>query len=325
MESNKKISKLLLKTWLLLIIIVSLLNLKTDKMEYFKYQHIEKVGTTEVEGIEIGTCYIFPKIDGTNSQLWWSEPDGLKAGSRNRELSLDNDNAGFYNWAVTQPKFYDVFKKYPDLKLFGEWLVPHTLKTYRDDAWRRFYVFDAFIGNISLSYEQYKQICDEFEIDCIPPLAVIKNPTYERLIELLDKNIYLIKDNEGVGEGIVVKNYDYKNKYGRQTWAKIVRNEFKEKHWGNQPTEVKERKLVEQEIVDKYVTLSLVEKEYAKIVNECGWTSKMIPRLLNTVYYSLVKEECWNFVKEFKNPSIDFKRMMFMCNIRIKQLMPQLF
>ena len=65
---------------------------------FFKYQHVERLGTTETNGIEMGMCYIFPKIDGTNSQLWWN--NGLKAGSRNRELYLDNDNAGFYNWAV---------------------------------------------------------------------------------------------------------------------------------------------------------------------------------------------------------------------------------
>ena len=41
-------------------------------MEFKKYQHIERLGTLEVEGIELGTCYVFPKIDGTNgSNLVW--------------------------------------------------------------------------------------------------------------------------------------------------------------------------------------------------------------------------------------------------------------
>ena len=33
-------------------------------MNFRKYQHIERFGTTEVQDIEIGECYIFPKIDG---------------------------------------------------------------------------------------------------------------------------------------------------------------------------------------------------------------------------------------------------------------------
>lgn len=296
-------------------------------MEFEKYQHIERFGTTEVEGIDIGTCYIFPKIDGTNSQLWWN--NGLRAGSRNRELSLDNDNAGFYNWAVSDDGVAKFFEAHPNIRLYGEWLVPHSLKTYSDNAWRKFYVFDVAVDNDGIftyvPYEQYSAIVSEFEIEVIPPICVIKNPLYDRLIEILDKNTYLIKDGEGVGEGVVIKNYSYKNKYGRQTWAKIVTNEFKAKHWGNQSTEVKERKLVEQDIVNKYLTSSLVEKEYAKIENDGGWSSKMIPRLLNTIYYCLVSEESWNFVKEFKNPVIDYKRLMFMCNARVKELKPNLF
>lgn len=62
---------------------------------FYKYQHVERLGTTETNGIEMGMCYIFPKIDGTNSQLWFNE--GLQAGSRNRHLEVENDNAGFYN------------------------------------------------------------------------------------------------------------------------------------------------------------------------------------------------------------------------------------
>jgi hypothetical protein len=35
-------------------------------MEFRKYQHIERFGTTEVKNIELGKVYVFPKIDGTN-------------------------------------------------------------------------------------------------------------------------------------------------------------------------------------------------------------------------------------------------------------------
>ena len=31
----------------------------------------------------------------------------------------------------------------PGCRFFGEWLVPHSLKTYREDAWRDFYIFDV--------------------------------------------------------------------------------------------------------------------------------------------------------------------------------------
>jgi hypothetical protein len=296
-------------------------------MEFVKYQHIERIGTAETNGIENGMCYVFPKIDGTNSSLWQHNGE-LKAGSRTRELSLDNDNAGFYNWAVTQTSTIgQFFIAYPDLRLYGEWLVPHTLKTYEDTAWRKFYVFDVMNSSgIYLPYEIYKPMLEEFQIEYIPPICKVENPTYERLINQLEKNGYLIQDGKGTGEGIVIKRYDYVNKFGRTTWAKIVKNEFKTSHAKiGDVTELKENKIIEQDIVNKYVTLTLIDKEFAKIENDCGWTSKMIPRLLNTVFYCLITEECWNFVKEFKNPTIDFKRLAYFSTVKIKELKPNIF
>jgi hypothetical protein len=63
-------------------------------MEYKKYQHIEKLGTHEVEGILNGEVHLTYKIDGTNSCVYLKN-DELAFGSRNRELSLDQDNQGF--------------------------------------------------------------------------------------------------------------------------------------------------------------------------------------------------------------------------------------
>jgi len=292
-------------------------------MEFKKYQHVERFGTTETDGIENGLCYIFPKIDGTNAQLWWD--DGLCAGSRNRELTVGADNAGFYEWAKGQRVFNSFFGEHPQLRLYGEWLVPHTLKTYDDSAWRKFYVFDVMDGDKYLHYDEYSKILDEFGIEYIVPICKVENPSYDRLISQLEKNTYLIKDGEGTGEGIVIKNYNYKNKFGRIVWAKIVKNEFKVKHAKVSVPELKEAKIIEQEIAERFVTKSLVEKEFAKIESENGWSSKSIPRLLNTVFYCLVKEDGWNLVKEFKNPTVDFKRLLFFSNSRVKELMPHLF
>ena len=291
--------------------------------KFERYMHIERFGTPETAGIENGLCYIFPKIDGTNSQIWF---DGiLMAGSRNRKLSIENDNAGFYQWVLEQDNIDLFFHKCPNLRLYGEWLVPHTLKTYTQTAWRHFYVFDVMDGEKYLPYEEYKAILDEFEIEYIPPICKVNNPTYERLIAQLESNTYLIEDGKGVGEGVVIKNYEYRNKYGRITWAKIVRNEFKAKHQRCETNEIKECRIIEEEIVNKFVTSALVEKEYAKIDNEIGWSSKNIPQLLNVVYYCLVKEDCWNFIKEFKYPQIDFKRLQHFTTSKVKEVMPQIF
>ena len=204
-------------------------------MEFRKYQHIERFGTTEVENIEVGKCYLFPKIDGTNSQVYLNDNGEVCAGSRNRVLSLDNDNGGFLAHIIQQDNIRRFLVENPTLRLYGEWLIPHSLRTYRDECWRKFYVFDVVeeLGGDEfryLPYEEYQELCERYAIDYLPPVAIINNPSYDNLLAVLQRNVFLIKDGCGVGEGIVIKRYNYKNKYGRTTWAKIVTSEFKEKH-----------------------------------------------------------------------------------------------
>ena len=296
-------------------------------MSFLKYQHLERYGNTEVEGIEVGTCYVFPKLDGTNASVWF-EHGTLRCGSRNRELSPDNDNADFMNAMMVDKAIISFLYNEPDLVLYGEWLVPHTLKTYNDDAWRKFYVFDVFDRKKErlLSYDEYSEGLVAAGINVIAPIAIIKNGSIDHFTECLSKAHYLVKDGEGSGEGVVIKNYDYKNKYGRQTWAKIVTNEFKAKHHIAMGAPVVGGEIVEEKIAAKYVTQALVDKVEAKIVNEMGgWSSKYIPRLINTVWYDVVTEETWNFVKEFKNPKIDFKVLSHYVTAKIKELKKELF
>ena len=92
-------------------------------MDFVKYPHLERFGTDEVDGINVGECHIFPKIDGTNASFWW-DGEKLACGSRNRRLSVDEDNAGFMNWAITQPHVVEFARQFPLLVVYGEWLVP---------------------------------------------------------------------------------------------------------------------------------------------------------------------------------------------------------
>lgn len=295
-------------------------------MEFKKYMHVERFGTDEVDGIEYGQCYIFPKIDGTNGQTYVKDGN-LAAGSRNRELTLDNDNQGFYDYVLRNPNLVEFHLEFPEVRLYGEWLVPHTLKTYRQDAWKRFYIFDVeYLDNL-LPYEQYLPMLQKYNLDFIIPLAIINNPTYDNLVAKLPTNTFLIEDGKGDGEGIVIKNYDFVNKHGRQIWAKIVKTEFKEKSvlaMGLKPTDGSLQ--VEEAICREFITDALVDKIVANIKNEAGtWRSEFIPSLLSTVYYDLVKEESYNFIKKHKMPKIDFKVLNKYAILRTKQLKPELF
>lgn len=158
-----------------------------------------------------------------------------------------------------------------------------------------------------------------------------KNPTIDKLLLLLPKNQYLIKDGMGAGEGIVIKNYGFKNKYDRVTWAKLVTNEFREKHNREMgATNIEVQKSTEELIVDKYFTESFIEKEYSKLLLQIEnrghqWTSKNIPELLGRLYSEFIKEESYNIVKNFKNPTINYRALNGLCTMKIKKTLTNIF
>ena len=54
--------------------------------DFIKYQHIERWGMDEVEGIEIGTCHVFPKLDGTNASVYLDN-DGCLTGRQSHSAA----------------------------------------------------------------------------------------------------------------------------------------------------------------------------------------------------------------------------------------------
>jgi hypothetical protein len=301
-------------------------------MQYKSYQHIEKLGNTEVDGILNGTCYLTYKIDGTNGCIYLSN-DGkeLKFGSRKRELSILNDNANFVtiissgkgNQNSTYESIFSYLKKHPNYIIYGEWLVPHTIKRYNLDAWKKFYIFDVFDKD-TLSYINYDIWTNELKeyqgINIIPLIAKLDNPTMDDLKALLnDTGKYLL--SSGLGEGIVIKNYDYVNKYGRRTWAKILTEDFlqtkKESRMKNFIE--KEECPIEYNII-LLLTEEHIQKEYHKLKEDKGdWSSKYIFELLNRVFNEFFKDNWELILKKFHMPIINFKMLRSLSDAKVKE------
>lgn len=296
-------------------------------MEFIKYPHLERFGTDEVDGINIGECHIFPKIDGTNASFWWEDGE-LQCGSRNRLLSPDDDNAGFCAWARQQDHLRYLARLYYAYRFYGEWLVPHSLKTYRDDAWRRLFVFDVLDTTTGefLHYDAYSELLKAHGADFIPCMLKSSNPTYEILSKATENNRFLLRENAGVGEGIVVKQYGWKNRFARTTWAKLITNTFKDEHIKEMGGAVVNAKLVEEEIADEFITAHTVDKIIAKIRTEAGqFSARNIPQLLGHAFHELVTEELWEAIKKHRNPKICFKTLNHCAIKRVKELKPELF
>lgn len=279
--------------------------------DFLKYPHLERFGTPEVHGLEEGECYIFPKLDGTNASAWLENGE-IQGGSRKRHLTLDADNAGFLFWLQQQENIKTFLNDYPEYRLYGEWLVPHTVKTYKEDAWRKFYIFDVLDNNTGkfLHYNEYVELLKEYKIDYVPVMNIINNPTIDKLLLIAKTNTFLIQEGEGCGEGIVIKRYDFENKYGRTIWGKLVTDEFRNTKSKKSVQQIEEiHKTTEEIIVEKYCTEAFITKEYEKLKlkYDGALAKKHIGELLGRTYDEFIKEEAYIFIKELKNPKVDFK------------------
>lgn len=313
-----------------------------------RYDHLERLGHRDVDGILHGTVHVFPKVDGTNASLW-HDGDKPCCGSRNRALSEDSDNAGFWKAVHSDTgqgrALRSLARAFPPWIFYGEWLVPHTIKDYREDAWRRFWIFDVYDREAGhyLRFDCYKGILDEYGVDYIPPVCTVVDPSEQQLVDMLEHNFYLMQDGKGAGEGIVIKNYEWTNIYDRQPWAKLVRTAHKEanaKEFGH--GERKGRLQVEVAIADEVVTETLVRKELAKVLNalrsqtaqvqdweDCAlianYRKRVIPWILSQVYNCVIEEELWTQLKKHRNPTIDFKTLNGRVTHNVKKHLPEIF
>jgi hypothetical protein len=169
---------------------------------------------------------------------------------------------------------------------------------------------------------------EEYGIEYIPCTATVEGGVDAIFDKLLGGNNYLLDDDKDVGEGIVIKRYDFINKFGKTVWAKRVTSDFKYNHCKTMGApSFKGGACIEEVIVHQYVTPALVDKVHARFATcSGGWESKYIPALLGCVYYALITEELWSALKKYKNNhTINFQTLNKLCVARVKQLKPELF
>lgn len=308
-------------------------------MNYLSYQHIQKFGNSEVEGINQGTCYLTYKIDGTNGCVYLSN-DGksLSFGSRRRVLSADTKDADNQDFVklMTSPEYKEVhdellefLQKYPACIIYGEWLVPSTLRTYKNDSWKNFYVFDIYntVSDLYWNYDDYSKLFDEEypHIKYIPLLAKLENPTEEELRACLDKTgDWLVKS--GLGEGIVIKNYNYRNRFGRRVWAKMLTEDYKQIKHDNRTHnhEMKESdNKTEYEIISM-MTVEHILKEKQKVIeaHNCpGFENSLICETINRAYDEFIKDNIEIIVlKKFRGKTINFKVLKQLSDAKVREI-----
>lgn len=268
------------------------------------YMDIERLKPSFVEGFEVGDDIVIQeKIDGANFSIRYDKEDNsVKAFSRKKELNFSNNLRGAWEWS--QKLSVDLIKSVlrDNLILFGEWLVPHTVK-YPDDKYQNAYFFDVYNTETEeyLTQDKVEKIINDLGLTYVPVFYIGKFTSWDHV------KSYIGKTEMGgeYGEGIVVKNQTKLNNSNTRLpfYTKIVCETFCETKAHSHNKVVDMAKMVDREravtLTETVVTKARVTKLINKMVDEGiireDWDAHdmgtIAKNLGKAVYYDCKKEE----------------------------------
>lgn len=236
--------------------------------ELKKYTDIIRYGRSDTEDVlKVGDYItITEKIDGANSSFRKDEgnPLGITMYSRNTILDESNTLRGFYNWCLEKIK--PIKEKLNNNYIYyGEWLCQHKC-VYKKEMYKNFYLFS--IWNVEKGkYESDKIVKLEAErlgLTTVPYFYEGKFISFEHLQQFIGKS--QLTEVPDTGEGIVVKNVNYINKYGKQCFVKLVTEKFAEIKKQRPPKNPQKRELAIK--LETVLTEARVEKILYKLIDE---------------------------------------------------------
>lgn len=301
--------------------------------KYKSFLHVERLGKDEVDGILNGTCYISPKLDGTNAVVWCDDGE-ICAGSRNRKLSAVSDNANFYTWVHSEDEeaaaLREMLMDNQHLIVYGEFGVGRVahIKDYDECAHDKLWIFDMYDTTKEhyVHPETVKSMCERLGLgEWVIPFIKVDNPTEEDIVKWANDNKFLLSQANHAGEGMVIRNPDFCNKWGHYCIAKFVLDEFKQRMVSKGEKTSSKRTDCEQAIIDYYVTEAELSKAKAKVCLTLGLeefdkkNGKSIGMYLNLVFNDAVLAEIADICKRYKRPVIDFQVLNNLCSVKARE------
>lgn len=251
------------------------------------------------EGDEI---IIQEKIDGANASFQYnSEEDCIDCFSRNQPLTPQNNLRGFYEWVQQLDKAKVQAVLGENLRMFGEWLVSHTVK-YPESCYNNLYCFDIFNMETKqyLPQHEVKQLVEQLGLHYVPVFFEGKFTKWEDYTPLVGKT----ELGGEIGEGIIIKNMSALSH--DVIYTKIVHEKFLEVNYRTKYKKKLQADLAKNKeyrrltaLAKTIVTRQRVEKLLYKLVDEgilpedfSRYNMKDILRNLpSAVYYDCLKEK----------------------------------
>jgi hypothetical protein len=272
-------------------------TLESDNMvEQKKFTDVVRLGHKSTIGVlaEGDNIVIQEKIDGANASFR-RVGNELVAFSRNHQLSEENTLGGFYQFV----KELNI-QIGEGLIFFGEWTNPHKVK-YPEHQ-KKFFLFDIYdvTQGKYLPWETVKRVGQSLGLNLVPVFYEGEYKGFDHLQSFVGKTeLGGMLGDIPTGEGIVVKNVDYTDRFGNQMYVKLVTDAFREVQKQKAPKDPKVESTQEQKFVDQTVTTARIEKFLHKFVDEGILDEQFgiedmgtILKNMNTrIYEDIIKEE----------------------------------
>lgn len=283
-------------------------------LKHKHYMDIENLNMKIADSFYKGDKIIIQeKIDGANVSFQYdSETDFLNCFSRNQILSADNTLRSYYNWVQKLDKELIKSVLGDKLRMFGEWLVKHTVK-YPEERYNTMYCFDVFDteNNCWLPQNEVKSLADKLRLNYVPVFYEGKFTDWEDYKHLVGRT----EMGGEFGEGIVIKKQN--DLSDNVAYTKIVHERFKEvqRKVSKRPTNEKMAEISEKlrikEFVKTVVTSARVEKILYKLVDEGILPEDFSMKDMKTVCKNLpsaVYKDCMKEVPEIVEQVENFSK-----------------
>ena len=248
---------------------------------------------------------ITEKFDGSNACACWdSENNQMVAFSRKQELSFNNTLNGFWNYIQgLQKETVDVFKEFPNWRIFGEWNNKNKIVYEDTGKARHWYVYDIYDVEKEqwLEQDKVKDFCKKANLEYINELYYGKFISWEHCRSFMNKPHYGERQ-----EGIVVKNQLKLNNWDDKDikapcYLKIVNESFKESMKTKEKVIDLEKENAKQEarkIMESICTVNRIEKELYKMRDEGILPEKIEPTDFRTIAQNLPRRIYADLIKE---------------------------
>lgn len=249
---------------------------------------------------------ITEKVDNSNACAAYDiENNQMVAFSRKQELNFNNTLSGFWNYVQNfSEKTKDMFIKYSNYRVFGEWTGQKNKIVYYDTGKiKHWYVYDIYDTNLGIWLNQdiVKDFCKLANLEYVHELYYGKFISWEHCRSFMNSPAYGDKQ-----EGIVIKkqsnltdwdSHDIKAPF----YLKIVNEDFKESMKTKEKVidlEKENAKNEARKIMESICTQNRIEKELYKMRDEGILPEKIEPTDFKTVAMNLPKRIYEDLLKE---------------------------